>query len=378
MKTYYAFIIRTLTFLLPCFVLFACAMSKDLEIATETVNNGSYQSHMENSDFDEVIGSKQDGLVEDFDPSWLMSDLFFEHVDSISTRTLQQFFESSPYGKRSWLAEAKINRIPASTRIIQVARTLNINPILLLVRMQVEQSLISRTETPSPYAVDYAFGCGCHDYQVCSETHRGLDKQLICAGKTLVKLYTQSQENKGAWRAGRSRTTLDQMSIMPANHATAALYAYTPWVLPGRGGNWLVWNITRKFVRFLKEQDLFRSDLSSDYKECLYQSGRSFIGDACACDEDCNFWSSDQKGFCHPAGFCSLSCEGGCPDLIGKASTFCIHSDLKDEQGICVPQADESNGHCADLPGTLDRTQERYVGQSNTSPTERKVCLPTE
>ena len=31
------------------------------------------------------------------------------------------------------------------------------------------------------------------------------------------------------------------------NHATASLYAYTPWVLVNTGGNWLVWNITRKY-----------------------------------------------------------------------------------------------------------------------------------
>ena len=181
MKTCYAFMIRTLTLLLPCFLLLACAMSEDLDSTTDANNDGTYKNHSEPSDFDEVVGSKQDGLVEKFDPNWMMSDLFFEHVNSMDARTLQQFFEGSPYGKRSWLADAKINRIPASTRIVQVARTLKLNPILLLVRMQVEQSLISRPDRPSQYAVDYAFGCGCHDYQVCSERHRGLDKQLICA-----------------------------------------------------------------------------------------------------------------------------------------------------------------------------------------------------
>ena len=30
--------------------------------------------------------------------------------------------------------------------------------------------------------------------------------------------------------------------------ATAALYAYTPWVLVGRGGTWLVWNVTKKYA----------------------------------------------------------------------------------------------------------------------------------
>ncbi len=45
------------------------------------------------------------------------------------------------------------------------------------------------------------------------------------------------------------RRTLDPRPITPKNRAPASLYAYTPWVLVNRGGNWLVWSVTRKYVR---------------------------------------------------------------------------------------------------------------------------------
>ena len=45
-------------------------------------------------------------------------------------------------------------------------------------------------------------------------------------------------------------------TVTPANHATASLYAYTPWVLVGRGGNWLVWNISKKYVKYAEDEGL--------------------------------------------------------------------------------------------------------------------------
>ena len=217
-----------------------------------------------------------------------------------------------------------------------------------------------------------------------------------CAGGTLRELFDLSRLGEGQWRAGKSRQTLDPTWVRPANHATAAMYAYTPWVLRGQGGNWLAWNVTRKFTRFMKENDLIQAfdqgdllasaELSEELSEnwsaeelskCFYNSERAFIGDTCGCQRDCDFYVGSQKGFCHPAGFCSLSCEGGCPDVLGKAQTFCIE-DLQAEEtkGICVPKAAEQNGNCADLPQTIDDQRERFIGTSTARESSAEVCAP--
>jgi hypothetical protein len=339
-------------------------------------SSSQYLNHSEAQDFDETFDEKGDGLTSRFDPNWLMSDSFFLDAYALDQRGLQALFEESPYGKRSWLASAYIDSVPASQRLIEVAKEVGINPLLLLSRMQVEQSLISRTEPPSHHQIDFAFGCGCPDYRGCQEAYRGLSKQIKCAGKTLLNLYNQSLQQTGTWKAGKSRETLDPEWVQPANHATAALYAYTPWVLRKRGGNWLVWNVTQKMVRFLKEKAYLNR--SSD-RQCLNQSGRAFVGDLCSCDQDCAFWNQGQHGFCHEAGFCSLPCTGTCPDVLGKASTFCIENEgerVNGEGGICVSKAEESNGHCADLPDTLDRMKNRFVGESTSVSKEALVCAP--
>ena len=338
---------------------------------------------------------KSDGLSERFDQEWLMSDLFFLNTSALTAVDLQRFLEDTPYGVRSWLADLVINRKSASELIVKVAHERGVNPLLILTRMQVEQSLVSRTEAPSYRVQDAALGCGCHDGARCAPQFKGFEAQLSCAASTLRDLFDQSRQDEGLWVAGRSRKTLDPITIRPANHATAAMYAYTPWVLKGRGGNWLAWNIMRKFTRFLKERGMLANiedldlseiaetaDMTSDgwsaeeLSRCLYRGGRAFVGDPCGCQRDCDFWSGRQRGFCHDAGFCALSCEGGCPDVLGKAQTFCIEDPNVGDVGICVPKASDHNGHCADLPLTVDDERDRFIGSSSAASRSAEVCAP--
>ena len=67
---------------------------------------------------------------------------------------------------------------------------------------------------------------------------------------------TQTLTCEHIMRKGKTGRTLDPRSVTPANHATASLYAYTPWVLVGTGGTWLAWNVTRKYIRFAQSAGL--------------------------------------------------------------------------------------------------------------------------
>lgn len=338
---------------------------------------------------------KLDGLSDHFDPEWLMSDLFFLNTSALSVDALQYFLENTPYGVRSWLADYQIDGLKSAEMIIRIAYEEGINPLLILARMQVEQGLISQSAMPDRRSLDAALGCGCHDGESCNRQYKGLPNQLRCAANTLRSLFDQSRKGEGQWRAGTSRRTLDPITVRPSNHATAAMYAYTPWVLKGRGGNWLAWNIMKKFTHHLKMKGLIGSYDEGDLSEsssrgtalydgwseeelsaCLYRSGRAFVGEPCACQQDCDFWSGASRGFCHPAGFCSLSCEGGCPDVLNKAHTFCIEDPRAAGAGICVSKSSEINGHCADLPNTVDVERERFVGTSGADRRSSEVCAP--
>jgi peptidoglycan/xylan/chitin deacetylase (PgdA/CDA1 family) len=104
---------------------------------------------------------------------------------------------------------------------------------------------------------------------------------------------------------------------------------------------------------------------------------QKFIGDACATDADCVFTAANKPGSCHPAGFCTIACEGSCPDLSGRAGTFCIADDRSTvPAGMCVSKAATQNMACASLPDTENRTEPRFIGTSTSTPATANVCAP--
>ncbi len=107
-----------------------------------------------------------------------------------------------------------------------------------------------------------------------------------------------------------------------------------------------------------------------------------WIGDPCSTSDDCDFDADGFYGHCHtfadPStgedhGFCSLSCDGYCPDADDTAPTFCVATP-DGLAGMCVSKSDELNEYCEAVPGTEERVEQRYVDTSGASPSEAVVC----
>jgi hypothetical protein len=228
---------------LAAFVLPACA--------TEMVDSGEAG---EDFDYSTDADGKSDGAS--FNQHDVVSDEIFTAAGAMTVDDVQRFFEESPYQTRSWLADYQVNGVSAAQFIVDAAEAQQIHPLMLISRMQVESSLVAKTTKPAQSKIDKILGCGCPDGSGCSSQFRGFGPQMLCGAETLRKWYDGSEDGTGQWRKGVSRKTLDPKTVTPANHATASLYAYTPWVLVGRGGNWLVWNVTRKYVRHAEANGL--------------------------------------------------------------------------------------------------------------------------
>lgn len=209
--------------------------------------------HDEPADFDPVdwSGGKADstGLPATFDRNTILSEKVFWAPNAVTGDAVQAFLEHSPYGTRSWLADATVGGARFSDAVVLIAQQAGVDPVVLLARAQVESSLVSATVTPSKTRINTALGCGCPDSGGCTSSDAGLGQQLRCSALTMAARDVDSHDGTGTWIAHQARTTSDHYRIIAANDATAAMYAYTPWVLPGRGGNWLVWNVTRKFLK---------------------------------------------------------------------------------------------------------------------------------
>ena len=212
--------------------------------------------HDEPSDFDLVGAGTAAGLPSPFDRDQVMSQDYFDDENYASADQLQLLLENTPYGSgtRSWLANEYIENRRAIDVLVSVAQENDINPLMLLPRMPVEQSLVGKADRPAQERIDRAFGCGCPGGSACAPQYLGLEKQMRCAGKTLANRRRDSVNGVGRWIAGVPWRSLEGLKVKPKNHGTAALYAYTPWVgIENGNGNWLVWNVTRKLDSKLRE-----------------------------------------------------------------------------------------------------------------------------
>lgn len=100
----------------------------------------------------------------------------------------------------------------------------------------------------------------------------------------------------------------------------------------------------------------------------------TFVGTSCRDAGECSFDASAQcLTWGEEGGYCTLSCEGTCPDRAGFATTFCTSLD-NGVSGRCVPKAPSTG--CGEWPGTTARTADRFVGSSTASPATATVCMP--
>jgi hypothetical protein len=199
---------------------------------------------------------KADGTPATFNKNLVMSDAMLVTEDAMSVEDVQAFLDLTPYGRKSWLATYSEHGMTAAQLVVTAATDHGINPLVLLARMQGETSLVSKTTRPTQRLIDRALGCGCPDGAACNPDYSGLQRQLDCGARTLRRWYDASVDRSGQWRRGVARKTLDNITVVPANDATASIYQYTPWVHVNVGGSWLAWNVTRKYSRYATSHGL--------------------------------------------------------------------------------------------------------------------------
>lgn len=308
----------------------------------------------------------EDGKADsaNFSPHNLIDDATFEDAAFMTTAEIQDFFERNPYGATSYLATYTELGDSAAEIIGEASLEYSINPLVLLTKLQVETSLVYSTGNPSEHTLKRAMGCGCHDGNpLCSQGVEGFRMQIRCAAQAF-RSYFSDMESRGTtisgWSVGKNKYTQDDVLVLPANKSTAALYTYTPWVLPYEGGNWLFRNVYLKFSRHVLQT----------------KPNHHWIGGACTSDSGCSY----TDGLCQveegqDAGFCTADCSLYCPESsqTNTSGTFCV--DLKGAfQGSCVAKCDLSlfpgNDGCA--AGFQCLAAARF-GDPNTS---ASVCLP--
>lgn len=193
-----------------------------------------------------------------FNPHFIITEDDMFDNSSMNLIDIQSFLER----KNSTLAfksfpdyEGTIKK--ASEIIWQAAWESQINPKVLLVTLQKEQSLI---EDPNPTQNQYdkATGYRCPDGGSCSPKAAGFGKQVDGLAWQLRQYYDNQQD--WFYKVG-NEYSIDGYFITPANQATANLYNYTPHY----SGNLSFWRIWQDyFGKDFPDGSLLKANNASD------------------------------------------------------------------------------------------------------------------
>ncbi len=163
-----------------------------------------------------------------FNPNFIISDNELTDYSSMYMDEIQNFLEN----KGSFLAnyiDPQV-KITAAQAIYDAANLHQINPKYILVLLQKEQSLV---EDPHPsqdqldWATGYGICDGCKKTDAKVQKYKGFTNQVDWgAGGTR---YYFDHPNEFKFQVGKTYT-IDGQKITIGNHATRALYIYTPHI----------------------------------------------------------------------------------------------------------------------------------------------------
>lgn len=190
----------------------------------------------------------------DFNPGHIISDALFYDSSTMSAQDVQRFLDERGTDcrgsddveclkdyrgeTRAWEADAYCDGYAAGTQsaaqiIAGVAASCGVNPQVLLVLLEKEQSLVNRSK-PSARALEIATGYGCPDNAKCNADYYGFFNQVFRAArqfqiyraKPADYRYQAGSENAIAFNPNAE---CGSRPVHIENQATAGLYAYTPY-----------------------------------------------------------------------------------------------------------------------------------------------------
>ena len=187
----------------------------------------------------------------DFDPGNIISDEVFFSSNAMSQADIQGFLDGKigACGNSLCLNVLRVDTPTVPTQdycngyaggqgetaaaiIFKVQQSCGISAKVILVTLQKEQGLVTRT-SPSQEILRKAMGMGCPDTSVCDSQYYGFFNQVYAAARQLNRYnhgsftwFKVGQYNNVLWHPDAS---CGSSPVLIRNKATAALYYYTPY-----------------------------------------------------------------------------------------------------------------------------------------------------
>lgn len=175
----------------------------------------------------------------EFNRHLIISDQQMFNSSAMNMAEVQKFLEL----KKSYLATLNVPDVDgvvksAAMIIAGAAKRNGVNPKVILVMLQKEQSLVEDSN-PRAKQIDWAMG-----YGVCDDCSMNDPLLLVFRGfanqidKAMARLKWYS-DNPTAFKTVGQTYIIDGQDVTPLSQATANLYSYTPHI----HGNYLFWKI---------------------------------------------------------------------------------------------------------------------------------------
>jgi hypothetical protein len=150
-----------------------------------------------------------------------MNDIIPDDLFFYEDVPVQQFLRR----RKSFLADYLVDNLTYSDWLKTKCSEANINPKLLLVQLQKEQSLVSKTAEPPESVMKRCLGFGATDSGDL-EQYYGFEKQHISA---ITRMSMDFENFRKLSTQPQRKINNNYDLITPANALTSVLYKYTPW-----------------------------------------------------------------------------------------------------------------------------------------------------
>ena len=190
--------------------------------------------------------------VTGFEAGRIIDDVVFTNKSAMNISQIQAFLDSKVPSCNTWhtgftgssgtwygppftcLKSYSENGKSSSQIIYDAAQTYNINPQVLIVLLQKEQSLIT-DDWPASYQYKTATGYGCPDGADCNSNYFGFTNQVTWAAKMFRAIINDSPTWYTPYETGNNYIQYNPIAscggstVYIENRSTQALYNYTPY-----------------------------------------------------------------------------------------------------------------------------------------------------
>ncbi|MCX6714872.1 MAG: hypothetical protein NTX72_03585 [Candidatus Uhrbacteria bacterium] len=194
-------------------------------------------------------------------PEHLLSDTDMTDVNAMTRDDIQTFLANGVLGKYRTQDIRGVSRSAADI-IANTSKEFSLNPRVILVILQKEQSLVENTKATQKqfdWAMGFAICDDCSKADPRLQKYKGFGKQVYYATQHIREAYLSKLITNGVTTAGYGpgiESIIDGSALVPQNNATAALYTYTPH-MHGNVNFMNIWN--RWFTKSFPDGTLIQS-----------------------------------------------------------------------------------------------------------------------